>query len=94
LTKVGTTYSYNFSTAAGQAYLNGQKMLAAGVYGMYSGDGNGDGQVANSDKLDVWTIQSGSAGYKEGDFNLSGQVNNTDKVEFWKPNSGTGSQIP
>jgi hypothetical protein len=94
LTKVGTTYSYNFSTAAGQAYLSGQKLLTAGVYGMYSGDGNGDGQVGNPDKLDVWTIQSGSAGYKEGDFNLSGQVDNVDKVEFWKPNSGTGSQIP
>jgi hypothetical protein len=94
LTKVGSTYSYDFSTAAGQAYLSGQKLLATGVYGMYSGDGNGDGQVANADKLEVWAIQSGNGGYKEGDFNLSGQVDNQDKVEFWKPNSGAGSQIP
>jgi len=94
LTKMGSTYSYDFSTAAGQAYLSGQKMLAAGAYGMYSGDGNGDGQVTNTDKLDVWTTQSGTAGYKEGDFNMNGQVDNSDKVEFWKPNSGTASQIP
>jgi hypothetical protein len=94
LTKVDDTYSYDFSTAAGQAYLGGQKEIATGVWGMFSGDGNGDGQVGNPDKLDVWTVQSGSAGYKEGDFDLSGQVNNVDKVDFWKPNSGSGSQIP
>ncbi|MBN1340368.1 MAG: hypothetical protein JXA03_13645 [Bacteroidales bacterium] len=89
------TFSYNFSTGAGQAYggTNGHKQLAAGIWGMASGDGNGDGQVNQGDKLDVWASQSGFSGYYTGDFNLDGQVNNSDKNDYWAPNAGFGSQV-
>jgi len=92
----GTTYTYDFSSASSQAYggVNGHKELAAGIWGMVSGDGNADKQINNSDKVDVWKVQSGSSGYKAGDFNMDGQVSNPDKIEKWKPNSGRSCQVP
>jgi hypothetical protein len=96
LQRVGSVYAWDFSSAAGQAYGggNGHKEIAPGIWGMFSGDGDGSGQVTNADKNEVWRIQSGGSGYKEGDFNLSGQVDNNDKIEYWAPNSGAGSQVP
>jgi len=92
----GNVHTWDFSAGAGQAAggANGHKQLAAGIWGMFSGDGNADRQVANGDKLEVWIPQSGSSGYKSGDFNLDGQVNNVDKIEYWVPNSGRSCQVP
>jgi len=88
--------TYNFRTSSSQVYggTNGYKQLNQAAWGMISGDGDGSGQVNNSDKVDVWKPQSGSSGYKAGDFNLNRQVDNTDKITFWKPNSGKASQVP
>ncbi|MBN1337800.1 MAG: choice-of-anchor D domain-containing protein [Bacteroidales bacterium] len=96
LTQSGSLYSYDFTTGLGQVYGGalGHKQLAPGVWGMVGGDGLPDGQVGNSDKVDVWVPQSGSSGYLFGDFSMDGQVNNLDKVEVWSPNSGSGSQVP
>jgi hypothetical protein len=86
----------NFRTSSAQVYGStlGYKQLNTSTWGLISGDGNGSGQVNNSDKVDVWKLQAGSSGYKAGDFNLNRQVDNTDKITFWKPNSGKASQVP
>ncbi|MCD4735318.1 MAG: hypothetical protein K8R53_04705, partial [Bacteroidales bacterium] len=96
LTLNGGNYTYDFSIGADQVYggFIGYKDLGAGIWGMVGGDGLPDGQVSNSDKVDVWIVETGSSGYYFGDFNLDGQVNNVDKVEVWAPNSGSGSQVP
>jgi len=96
LLPAGSTYSCDFSTAASQAYggSNGHKQIVPGIWGMFSGDGNGNGQVNNADKHEVWSLQAGSSGYKTGDFNLNGNVDHVDKVDFWVPNSGSASQVP
>jgi hypothetical protein len=96
LTLTGSTYSYDFTTSAVQVYggSNGHKEVSPGIWAMISGDGNADGQVNNSDKIEVWKVQSGNSGYKSGDFNMDGQVNNPDKIEKWKPNSGRSCQVP
>jgi hypothetical protein len=70
LTPIGLgVYSYDFTTPAGQAYLNGQKHLGGGIYGMMGaagttgyqmGDYNMDTQVDNKDKNDVWYPNNGS----------------------------------
>jgi hypothetical protein len=86
-------YSWNFTTAQGQAYNNGQKMLATGQYGMIGGDGNGDAMVDASDKSSVWSIQAGNKGYSASDFNMDGEVSNPDKNGTWLPNTGTGSSV-
>ena len=96
LVPVGNTYTYDFSTAAAQAYgsTNAHKDLGGGVWGMIGGDGKPDGEVNNGDKNDVWALEAGSSGYKAGDFNMDVQVNNGDKIDIWIPNVGRGSQIP
>ncbi|MCD4735840.1 MAG: hypothetical protein K8R53_07325 [Bacteroidales bacterium] len=90
------TLSWNFATPAGQAYGGtiAQAYLGGGVFGMFAGDGNADGQVGNGDKNDVWVPQAGTAGYLSGDFNMDSDVNNGDKNDLWIPNSGMGSQVP
>jgi hypothetical protein len=92
----GGSYTYNFTTAAANAYggSNGHKQIATGVWGMVAGDGNSDGTIGTNDKVDVWGAQAGFSGYRNGDFNLSGTVDNVDKVEKWAPNSGRGCQVP
>ncbi|MCD4746841.1 MAG: hypothetical protein K8R58_11140 [Bacteroidales bacterium] len=89
------TFGWNFTTGANQAYggLTGHKEIATGVWGMASGDGDGDGQVTNGDKIDVWSVQTGSSGYYNGDFSLNGQVDNVDKNDYWIPNSGFGTPV-
>ncbi|MCD4744892.1 MAG: hypothetical protein K8R58_01170, partial [Bacteroidales bacterium] len=96
LSESGDIFNYNFSTGENQVYGGslGHKEIGTGVWGMVGGDGNPDGQITNSDKVDVWVIQSGNSGYFTGDFNLNSQVNNSDKIEVWLPNSGSGTQIP
>lgn len=96
VTGTGGVYSYDFTSSQSQVYGGnlGHKQLSPVAWGMVSGDGNGDGFITNTDKLQVWRPQTGLSGYFAGDFNLNGQVNNDDKLNFWRPNSGYGTQIP
>lgn len=89
-------YGYDFSTGEDQVYGGGiaHSLLEPGVWGMTGGDGNGDGQTNNADKIDVWAVDAANSGYLGGDFGLDGQCNNQDKVDVWVPNSGSSSQIP
>lgn len=96
LPKVNNYYAYDFSTSANNVVggIAGYKQLSGGTYGMVSGDGDANGNIEISDKLNVWREQAGLAGYRSGDFNLNGQVANKDKNSFWSPNLGKGSMIP
>jgi uncharacterized protein (TIGR02145 family) len=92
----GGVYTFDFTTGADKVFggINGHKQLTTGIWGMFSGDGNGDAQINNSDKIEVWKPQSGNSGYLTGDFNLNGQVDNVDKNDYWKINGGKSSQVP
>jgi hypothetical protein len=92
----GTTVSYDFSSGSGQVYggAAGYKELNPGVWGMVSGDSNGDQVVNATDKSEAWNTEAGEAGYKGYDLNLDGEVNNVDKNDFWVPNETTSSQVP
>ncbi|MCF8368088.1 MAG: hypothetical protein K9G76_03540 [Bacteroidales bacterium] len=88
-------YTYDFTTAASQAYgLNAQKDLGGGAFGMYGGDSNADGMVDDLDLSASWTSEAGMQGYLSSDINLDGQSNNVDKNVIWLPNSGNSSQVP
>ncbi|MCD4744715.1 MAG: hypothetical protein K8R58_00270, partial [Bacteroidales bacterium] len=89
-------FTYNFAAGANQVYggANGYKEIGAGVWGMVGGDGDGNSQIGNADKNDVWEVQAGTSGYLSGDFSMNAQVNNTDKNDIWVPNSGKGGQVP
>ena len=87
-----STFAYDFTTGSSQAYggADAHKELTTGVWGMMSGDGDGNGQVDNDDKNEVWLPQYGSTGYYFGDFNRDGTVDSHDVNDFWKPNAGRG----
>jgi hypothetical protein len=90
---VGGIYTYDFTTAQSQAYLNGQKVLSGG-FGMYAADGNGDGFVNNFDLFFIWLAQVGMYGYNSGDFNMDDYVNNFDLFFMWLANVGNSTQVP
>ncbi len=86
--------TYNFSTSLSQFYGSDAQLLETGVYGMYTGDANGNNQVQTDDKNDIWKVEVGTSGYQKSDFNLNGQVQTDDKNDFWKSNVGRGTQVP
>ncbi len=102
LTEEDGTYSWDFTQAMNKAYRpqtkssygDGHKELGDGVFGMYGGDGDANGQIQAQDKNNVWNLQSGLAGYYPADFDLNGQVQAQDKNNIWNPNSGNGSAVP
>ena len=87
-------YTYNFTTAMGMAYLNGQKGLNGSVYGMYAGDADGSGEIESIDNDGYWAIQAGVKGYRSADFDMNTQVNNQDKNDLWFMNNSQSSLIP
>jgi hypothetical protein len=93
LTESGGVYSYNFTTAMGMAYLNGQKSLNGNVYGMFAGNADGNPEIDIAD-LTYWQTQAGTKGYKSGDFSMDGEVNNPDKNDHWFENISVQSQVP
>jgi hypothetical protein len=90
----GNEYSYDFTTALSQAYLNGQKSLGGSVFGMIGGDSDVNGMIDEDDKDLNWTDEAGFAGYYSADLNLDSQVNNQDKDDLWVPNIGMESKVP
>ncbi|MGB3018006.1 MAG: YCF48-related protein [Ignavibacteria bacterium] len=79
----GTTYSYNFTTSASQAF--GNNMVLKGTkYCIYSGDPNQDGIVDGADgsliDTDAFNIVSGS--YIPTDLDADGIVDATDYAVF------------
>jgi hypothetical protein len=90
----GGIYSYDFTTSGSKAYGNNQVFLGAGEYGLYTGDGNGNGTVQLDDISTIWAGSSGAYGYFLGDYNLNGQVNNQDKNDVCLPNLGKTRVIP
>jgi hypothetical protein len=73
--------NYNFIENSGQAYNNNLKMLSPGIYGIYAGNANADGQV---DALDINLIQTAastfSLGYLLTDVNGDGIVDAMDLI--------------
>ncbi len=99
----GDVYSWNFTQSLSKAftstmdrsgYLQGHKNLGSGVFGMYGGDGDGNGQIQTQDKNDVWNAESGLSGYRAGDFDMNSQVQSQDKNNIWNANSGVATQVP
>ena len=77
----GINANYNFTENSAQAYNDNLKMLAPGIYGIYAGNVNADGQV---DDLDINLIQSSastfSLGYLLTDVNGDGIVDAMDLI--------------
>jgi hypothetical protein len=96
LVRVGGPFTYDFTTGAAQVLGGsaGHKFLGGGIWGMVSGDANGNGEIGFPDKINIWEYQVGEYGYLESDFSLDGQVDNQDKNDYWFNNMGYNSFIP
>jgi hypothetical protein len=92
----GQNYVYDYTVGSNMIYggINATREVAPGIWAMAGGDGDSDGQITSGDKVEVWSIESGSSGYRQGDFSMNGNVDNTDKLEIWSPNAGLGCQVP
>lgn len=82
-----TIYSFNFTTSESSVFggLTGYSQLSQDLWGMTSGDTDGNGIINNLDIQNVWTLQSGKSGYFLGDLNFNLEVDNTDKNEHIIP---------
>ncbi len=93
----GTVMTYDFSTGAGQVYggATGYKELDTGVWGLMSGDINGDQLVNDADNSAGWGTEAGAeAAYQGTNLFPDNQIDNKDKNEFWVPNYGKVSGVP
>jgi hypothetical protein len=74
---------YDFTLSQNQAYgTSSMAELVSGVFGMISGDANGDGIVDVSDRNDTWNDRLQS-GYKNSDVTLDGIVDVSDRNDAW-----------
>jgi hypothetical protein len=77
----GSPISYNFSSAQSQAFGNRLKLLGEGVYGLYAGDVDANGQVNLSD---INTISAAATtfgtGYIATDVNGDGVIDALDLI--------------
>ena len=91
----GGVLSYNFTTAATQAYGNNLK-LKEGKYCIYSGDVNGSGTINVTDINTVYAASNlGLTGYVVTDVNGSNSVNVTDiNIVYGNSNLGISVQKP
>jgi len=93
---INNIYNYDFSDSSEKVFgsPNAYKYHNSGIWMMISGDGNGNGQVDNNDKNEIWLQELNFTNYLSGDFDLNGMVNEIDKSIYWAPNAGQGSQVP
>jgi hypothetical protein len=87
----GTPLSYDFTTAATQAFGDNMKQVGS-VWVLYGGDANRDGSI---DALDVVFVvnQFGTQGYLQADFNGDNDVTGLD-IALFVPNFGLTKIVP
>jgi hypothetical protein len=59
----GNVITYNFSTAATQAYFDNQQQLGSGIFGLFTGDVDHDGSVT---AIDMIMVDNASRNFLEG----------------------------
>ncbi len=93
LVKIGDTYEYDFTDALSKAYLDGQKSLSGGMFGLIGGNSDGN-RAINSNDIDIyWSNDAGKTGYYGGDSNMDTEVNNMDKNDIWETNKDFNTPV-
>jgi hypothetical protein len=85
--------AHNFQEGAAHGD-NPLKDLGGGSFGLVAGDADGDGTVADDDRVGNWLLLAGASGYVTADFNLDGNVFNDDLINYWLANLGRVSAVP
>ena len=71
--------------------FNGASSTVDGRVALYSGDCDGNGQIQNTDKIEIHALL-GTSGLLDADLNMNGQVQNSDIQNQLNPNLGKGFQ--
>jgi hypothetical protein len=85
---VGSTpLTYDFSDAANKALGDNMALVDTGVYGFFSGELNGDGNIDNADYL-LWETDANNFAFGDfpTDLNGDGNVDNADYL-LWETNA-------
>jgi hypothetical protein len=87
------TYSFDFSTSVSQAFGAGAgyKEIETGVFGMVSGDADGDGDIGLNDYTS-WAVDVGLADYLSSDIDMNVDVGLNDYT-IWAINVGLNNPI-
>jgi hypothetical protein len=86
---------YDFTKSIASAYgQNPMAEISTGLFGMYSGDGDANGNINDVDRNDIWSVQNGNMGYLSGDYNLDSGVTIKDTNNYWNLNQGKVAQVP
>ncbi len=85
---------FDFTTGLDKFYGGDAKALSGGVYGMYAGDVNGNGQVQNDDLNDHLRPAIDQSGYRSADLNLNGLVQESDMNALLRMHLGKGTHVP
>jgi hypothetical protein len=92
-----TSTEYDFTDSQTKAYgSEAMKEVVSGIFAMYAGDANGDGQLTGTDfNLFNPKFRSALSGYLKTDFNLDGSITGTD-FNIFNPNfrNARSSQVP
>ena len=90
----GTAATLNFTDNSTPIYgVDPLKQLSMGVYGMYSGDANLDGEINAVDYNMHWRPNNSQIGYNAPDFNLDGEINAVDVNAHWRINNSRVQQL-
>jgi hypothetical protein len=88
----GSSNLYDFTSGSGQFHSSGEAVeLETGVWGMWTGDINQDGQVTTSDYV-FWYNSSyaGESGYRISDLNQDALIN-IDDFQLWSVSAQAGN---
>ncbi|MCF6279769.1 MAG: hypothetical protein L3J14_05415 [Flavobacteriaceae bacterium] len=66
--------------------------LGNGIFALYSGDFDGNGQIQNTDLTSVTPLLGQPTNYSNADLDMNTQVQNTDTNNLLNPNKGKGQQ--
>lgn len=95
LTPAASPESYSFLTSSGQAFGTNPMLNINGIWTMWGGDFNGNGEVTSNDFSLGWLPSNGQpSAYSTADFNLDGNFTSFDFSTVWLTANGQESQIP
>ncbi len=90
----GVAEVHDFATGSAYGNLNGdaQKLITAGVFGLYEGDYEADELISATDRSISWNFRN-QTGYIVQDSNFDGTCNASERSQTWN-NRNTFSKVP
>ena len=93
MSATSTTLDLTTGTAVVNGGSNAVVDLGNGIFALYSGDYDGNGQVQNTDLTAMRPLLGQPSAYDNADLDMNTQVQNTDVNNLLNPNKGRGQQF-